>query len=460
MKNNKGFSLVELMVVIAILGIVSGAVLGLIIAGTRSYRNVNKEAELQNEAQLTMNQIENMIIDATNGVSYYWGDNEGNKILADDEAGEATKKTLVIYNKNEILNITWKKDMKELYFRKDEKDPSSGAITKGKEALMSQRVERFSINLKNAKKKGIVTVFLFFKTDDNKTYELNQNITMRNTTVVNGKLTDVYPDEEVVISTVTSVSIFDGNVDCTNSSVTLKVNSGEGEKGSITFSSLIKGIGYPSQDVIWTVDGNSDKDTSIMRGKLSIGANETNSSVRVIATSKQDPTISAYVDVLLNSVNGITVSVSGHSGDFYKGDIFFVTAFITGTNLTDNDKAANWSFSGVTRDTSYPTTSLIQKFIVTAEVGQKVTVKATCKMNSNLSAEIDPIIVKKTPYVISLNKNRDSTTIGRGESVEFWATYSPNDSEFGNFKWVVEAYIHKPTWRNCNKGNGKWCSLD
>ena len=70
MNNRKGFSLVELIVVIAILGIFGTAVFSLIVVGTRSYRNVGNDSDIQNEAQLTVNQIENLVIDTTKAITY------------------------------------------------------------------------------------------------------------------------------------------------------------------------------------------------------------------------------------------------------------------------------------------------------------------------------------------------------------------------------------------------------
>lgn len=448
MKNNKGYSLVELMVVVAILGIVSSAVVGLVIACTRSYRNVNQETNLQNEAQVAMNQIENMLIDATNGVSYYLGNNENNKVVSDDESdGTSTKKTLVIYNKEEVLNVIWVSKDKKLYFRKDARSAESGYVTKGEEALMAEYVENFSVSLVNAKKKGVVNVLLSFKTDERKTYDLNQNITMRNVSVVNGELTDVYPDQEVGLSSVISVSIFNGNVDCTNSSVTMSVSDSGDTKGSISFSTLIKGTGYPSQDVVWSVTGNNDENTTISGGKLTIGKDESASSVRVIVTSKQDNEKSAYVDVFLNSITGLSLTVSGHSGDYRKGDTFIVTAKVSGNHLSESDKRLEWSVSGATRDTSYASDGLTQKFKITADPGQQVTVSATCIANRNISNSINPIIVVKTPYAISITRN--STWIYRGGTVIYTANVDPNDGSYGEIEWITEGY--KFYW-----SNGQW----
>ena len=63
MDNNKGFTLIELLVSIAIFGIVIAAVFGFMISGTRSYSHINSTVDLQTNSQLTMNFLEEYLID-------------------------------------------------------------------------------------------------------------------------------------------------------------------------------------------------------------------------------------------------------------------------------------------------------------------------------------------------------------------------------------------------------------
>ena len=60
---NKGFTLVELIVCLAIMTIVAGSVGAFIVAGNNSYLRGNKELTLQEEAQLAANQMIDLIID-------------------------------------------------------------------------------------------------------------------------------------------------------------------------------------------------------------------------------------------------------------------------------------------------------------------------------------------------------------------------------------------------------------
>lgn len=63
-RKNSGFTLVELVIVMAIMGILGLAVVGFIGTSTKQYKYASKDVDLQYEAQLTMNQIGDLIIDA------------------------------------------------------------------------------------------------------------------------------------------------------------------------------------------------------------------------------------------------------------------------------------------------------------------------------------------------------------------------------------------------------------
>ena len=64
-KNNKGFSLVEVVCAVAILGLTSTAIGSVMIMSTKSYQRGSAEVDVQKEAQITTNLIGNLLIDAT-----------------------------------------------------------------------------------------------------------------------------------------------------------------------------------------------------------------------------------------------------------------------------------------------------------------------------------------------------------------------------------------------------------
>lgn len=69
MRNNKGYSLVELLVTLAVFSIVMVTIVTLMSTTANTYGKGQRETELQEEAQIVANQIENLIIDADAAVT-------------------------------------------------------------------------------------------------------------------------------------------------------------------------------------------------------------------------------------------------------------------------------------------------------------------------------------------------------------------------------------------------------
>ena len=68
--NDRGFTLVELIVSIALLGIIAVAAAGFLVTGTRTYTNVNYSVRLQYETQLAMNQIQDYVMNCSQGIAW------------------------------------------------------------------------------------------------------------------------------------------------------------------------------------------------------------------------------------------------------------------------------------------------------------------------------------------------------------------------------------------------------
>ncbi len=67
---NKGFTLVELMVSVAILGILIAAEVAFLSSGANVYRVVYNNVDLQVESQTILNQMEDAVINCSGGMSY------------------------------------------------------------------------------------------------------------------------------------------------------------------------------------------------------------------------------------------------------------------------------------------------------------------------------------------------------------------------------------------------------
>ena len=101
MKDQRGFTLVELLIGIVILSIVTAAVCSFIVVGSKSYAAANTEIMLQQEAQLALNQISDVIIDTTRSVNYAGYAEDGTPVFAVKDADftfEPQDKSLTMFN--------------------------------------------------------------------------------------------------------------------------------------------------------------------------------------------------------------------------------------------------------------------------------------------------------------------------------------------------------------------------
>ena len=114
MKENRGLTLVELLVTIAILSIVLMIATSFMTTGSRTFARGSADTKVQKEAELAVNQMEDMIIDVNGGVNLEKDDSTGDRELilynAGSEGGAVSyTKESIIYNAadNKILCSRW-----------------------------------------------------------------------------------------------------------------------------------------------------------------------------------------------------------------------------------------------------------------------------------------------------------------------------------------------------------------
>ena len=157
-----GFTLIELVVAIAIMSMVIMAAAGLIVSASNSYRISNIEIELQMEAQTAMNQLNDILIEAR----------QYSAVQKPDGTAELTVWTA---EKQYIFRLD--KENRRLVFRSKE----AGDDAPGAEALLAKYCDSFSVTPPARPAKGdaqLVTVSLTFVYAD-KTYETTSCISLR-----------------------------------------------------------------------------------------------------------------------------------------------------------------------------------------------------------------------------------------------------------------------------------------
>ena len=179
MKNdNRGLSLVELLAAIAILAVATTAIMAFMNSATRNYSRGNAEATIQREAQVAMNQIIEILIDAQKGVTYTVDTTD---VLKDADAtaepDTISDKYLTVYNDTGFIRLHWSKADSRIYYA----EYSSDGTQTLSDVRFSDYVKDFSVDLTNADNGGKVRIRLDYKSEsEGKTYTVNQYITLRN----------------------------------------------------------------------------------------------------------------------------------------------------------------------------------------------------------------------------------------------------------------------------------------
>lgn len=146
--DNRGLTLIELVITVAIIAIFSGVVMTFIMTGSNTYRSTSSNAKVQMETQELVDRMEDLIID-TNRCLYYangTGENTGSEIKNDiKQSGDGNSdgnKTFIVCNeyKNNDGNtsqyicdvIDWDKEDATVYYSQREYTATSSSDDSGK----------------------------------------------------------------------------------------------------------------------------------------------------------------------------------------------------------------------------------------------------------------------------------------------------------------------------------------
>ena len=173
-KNNQGFTLVELIVSMAILGIIALSASAFMIAGTRTYSSLNYAVRLQYEAQLVMAQLQEYTVDCTKGIA--WDATQKTLYIANEDSDPDTNDAVVhmfVHNAAEgEQNIVYKRiDCTGNTFVQQIDSTTSFAV----DALMAEHVKSMDVVFIGNQAKITLEMVR-----GNKTYSATQLIALRN----------------------------------------------------------------------------------------------------------------------------------------------------------------------------------------------------------------------------------------------------------------------------------------
>ena len=368
-KDQRGFTIVELLIAIAILSIVVAAVCGFILVGSRSYATANSDINVQQSAQLSLNQMSDVMIDTTRSVNYVGYDAGGNPTLAlkdseftftpEDKSlimyngvveetpsavpGGTSTKTVDPGNGNKHYHFYWNKASETLYY--SQLDVQPGDVDTSAIAFptfdpadpvgagwveLATHVTDFSVDLTQVEEKRVVMLALSFL-DGKKLYTTSNNVTIRN-----------------------KIGVNDAEIEPLNRNKKLTITPRDAgvilEPGETYHFSVPKvtGENVADKSVKWSVVSASSSGTyftDVANGILQVGTDEPAGTIQVMITSNAtDETgaplaTSSPITVYIKRVRTVSLSktadadATNAANQVSVGSEFTISALVEGEKL-------------------------------------------------------------------------------------------------------------------------------
>lgn len=309
-KSNSGFTLVELIVTIVLMVIVGGAITSFVVVAQRNYNYGVADTDLQYEAQLLSNRMQDLVIDTAKGISYEYSGklasgeaSEGlilDDSLIDSDVDVVETKNLYVYDSDKYYRLEWRTDTHEIWYSEYKPD-NTKTLTAGPE-LLAEYVTAFSVDLRElASKRTVKYTITFTKEGSGKEYTTTHKIKLRNEALVNTAIDAIYTPGPVEI-TPTGITVYvekDKMWPTETAQVAATVTSDSGL--------------MPSQTVTWSVEGNTDSNTAITANLLTYGVNEAGSTVEsgsnYVTVKAVQGSLQATAVVGVRRINGLSSNV-------------------------------------------------------------------------------------------------------------------------------------------------------
>lgn len=304
--DNRGLTLVELIVAVAISAVALGAIWQFVLVSTRSYESSKTEAELQQEVQQTMNQMQNLLIDTNRAVAYYYEDGANyTQMNSDYDTPKDASKRLEVYNDDTVAHLEWDKENHQVVYKETSVEKADSENEEDWEsAVLAEGVESLALDLSQVEEKQVLKVKMSFERG-NKTYTATRNIAMRNSVIHTGNVDDIYQEESTVVKPMVTITPVPDNLLY--------------PRDAHQFEATI--LNSDETLLLWTIQGQKSEDTkiNISTGELVIGALETAKELTVIATLESDRTINGIYRFTVGDPKAPTITIWDERGEGEKG---------------------------------------------------------------------------------------------------------------------------------------------
>lgn len=344
-RNNKGLTLLEMIISVAIMSIVIVTITSFMVTGTKLFGASNNEIKLQQEAQLALSNVENRIIDTKRGIRC---DDDGTQVI------------LTVFNEKTGTDakeyIVWNKNDKKIYYASSAFDVTLTTFPTNE--VLASNVEKFDVIMKNAAS-GATT-----------TPEPSVTAVPSITAEPSNSPVKVQPKVEIVVEvkekgrTFTSQKVvtFRNNIALGASGDTIFTGTRNGLDSkaqsvkitpedvylvpgeSYQFNARVTGIGYPSQIVTWSANGSGV--TVSPNGYVTVDKETAGGGVvQIVATApdNEDGTVptAGTARLHISKIEGINLTTDTQK--VYAGSMLKVKTEVLGNELNDEMKRVTYS---------------------------------------------------------------------------------------------------------------------